>query len=87
MLRLLRLTGLLLFSLLLTGAYDCALPPYLSQGLATTLPTSYHFMLPVGHTVVGSTGGLYLSDQFLTEPTVRPHAACVEGMKVEWSTR
>lgn len=74
-------------TLLLTGAYDCALPPYLSQGLTTTLPNSYHFVLPVGHTVVGSTCGLYLTDQFLTEPTVKPDAACIAGMKVAWSTR
>lgn len=74
-------------SLLLTGAYDCALPPYLSQVLASALPQSYHFILPVGHTVVGSNCGLYLTDQFLTDPTVKPDAACIEGMKVEWSTR
>lgn len=73
-------------TLLLTGAYDCALPPYLTQGLATTLPNSYHFVLPVGHTVVRSLCGLYLTDQFLTDPTVRPNTACIAGMKVEWST-
>lgn len=69
-----------------TGAYDCALP-YLGQALAATLPNSYHFSLPVGHTVVGSRCGLYLTDQFLMDPTVRPDAACVAGMGVEWSTR
>jgi len=73
-------------TLLLTGAYDCALPPYLSQGLARTLHNSYHFVLPVGHTGVGSLCGLYLTDQFLAQPTVRPDGACIEGMTVEWST-
>ena len=74
-------------TLLLTGAYDCALPPYLSQGLAETLGHSYHFVLPVGHAVAGSLCGLYLTDQFLAQPTVRPDAACIDGMTVKWSTR
>ncbi|MFN8446170.1 MAG: alpha/beta hydrolase [Caldilineaceae bacterium] len=73
-------------TLLLTSAYDCALPPYLSQGLAASLPNSYRFVLPVGHTVVGSNCGLYLTDQFLAEPAVRPDATCIEGMRVEWLT-
>lgn len=74
-------------TLLLTGAYDCALPPYLSQASAATWVNSYHFVLPVGHAVVGSRCGLYLTDQFLTDPTTRPDAACVDSMQVYWSTR
>ena len=74
-------------TLLLTGAYDCALPPYLSQLLAANLPNGYHFVLPVGHAVAGSLCGLYLTDQFLTDPTTPPDATCIDGMTVEWSTR
>jgi len=74
-------------TLLLTGAYDCALPPYLSQPLATTLPHSYHFVLPVGHAVVGSLCGLHLTDQFWANPLIQPDARCIEAMTVVWSTR
>lgn len=74
-------------TLLLTGAYDCALPPYLSQPLATTLSHSYHFVLPVGHAVVGSLCGLYLTDQFWANPLVPPDASCIDGMTAVWSTR
>lgn len=74
-------------TLFLTGAYDCALPPSLSQGLTATLDNSYHFVLPVSHAVAGSLCGLYLTDQFLAAPTVRPDATCIDRMTVEWSTR
>ncbi len=74
-------------TVLLTGAYDCALPPYLSQPLATTLSHSYHFVLPVGHAVVGSLCGLYLTDQFWANPLVPPDASCIDAMSVVWSTR
>lgn len=74
-------------TLLLTGAYDCALPPYLSQPLAANLPNGYHFVLPVGHAVAGSLCGLYLTEQFLTDPTTPPDAACIAQMGIVWSTR
>ena len=74
-------------TLLLTGAYDCALPPYLSQSLMANLPNGYHFVLPVGHAVAGSLCGLYLTDQFWANPLVQPDASCIDAMSVVWSTR
>ncbi|MEZ4861537.1 MAG: alpha/beta fold hydrolase [Caldilineaceae bacterium] len=74
-------------TLLLTSAYDCALPPYLSQGLAATLAQSYQYVLPAGHAAALSPCGLYLTVQFLADPTQAPDAACVNEMEIYWPVR
>lgn len=71
-------------ALLLTGAYDCTLPFYLSQKEAETLGDSYHFVLPVGHTVVASQCGLDLTRQFLADPTQTPDSSCIDEMEMAW---
>ena len=72
-------------ALLLTGAYDCALPFHLSQKEAGRLGDSYHFVLPVGHTVVASQCGLDLTRQFLADPTQAPDSACIGEMEMNWA--
>lgn len=71
-------------TLLLVGAFDPGLPPYLSEAAAGQLSNGYYFTLPVGHGAVFSPCGLQLITTFLADPMTRPDDQCIGEMEILW---
>ena len=71
-------------TLLLTGHFDSALPPYLSQAMLPLLRHGYMYELPTGHTAVASQCGLGLTVALLATPLTAPDGSCIADMQVSW---
>jgi pimeloyl-ACP methyl ester carboxylesterase len=71
-------------TLILVGAFDAGLAPYLSQSVLPQLTHGYYYELHLSHGAIFSPCGLSLTYDFLADPTRAPDASCVEEMGHDW---
>lgn len=71
-------------TLLLVGAFDPGLAPYLNEAVLPLLSHHYLYELPMSHGAIFSRCGLFLTFEFLTDPMQTPDAACIDDMGIRW---
>lgn len=75
-------------TLLLSGQFDPATPPYLADGLAANLTTTYNYVLPgAGHVAsLRNACAASIIIDFLADPATAPDSSCLAGESVAFIT-